>query len=215
VSGRATPALGHSFARLLARLQLRNGRHGRRLDLPRSSFWRARLCKRIVHGPRDIDRSAHGIQLEVEIREDDPTREPVSSLLGEHLADMQVHSPPESIHALDIEALCSPDVTFWSAWEERELLGCGALLELDRLHGEIKSMRTAREHLRRGVAARLLQHIIAEAERRSYSRLSLETGSMDAFAPARALYARFGFAYCDPFASYLPDPNSVFMSRTL
>ncbi len=151
----------------------------------------------------------------MEIRVDDPGREQAASLLREHLEDMGVHSPPESVHALDIEALRSPEVTFWTAWEGRELLACGALLELDRLHGEIKSMRTARGHLRKGVAAEILQHIILEAERRSYTRLSLETGSMEAFAPGRALYTRFGFTFCDPFANYVPDPNSVFMTREL
>jgi putative acetyltransferase len=151
----------------------------------------------------------------VEIREDDPGRSQAASLLREHLEDMAVHSPPESIHALDIEALCSPEVTFWTAWDGRELLGCGALLELDPQHGEIKSMRIAKDHLRRGVASRILQHIILEAQRRSYTRLSLETGSMEAFSRARALYTRFGFAFCDPFANYTPDPNSVFMTRVL
>ena len=151
----------------------------------------------------------------MEIRVDDPGREQAASLLREHLDDMVVHSPPESSHALDIEALRSPEVTFWTAWEGRELLGCGALLELDRLHGEIKSMRTARDNLRKGVASEILQHIILEAERRSYTRLSLETGSMEAFAPGRALYTRFGFTFCDPFANYVPDPNSVFMTRAL
>ncbi len=151
----------------------------------------------------------------MEIRVDDPRRNQTASLLREHLEDMAVHSPPESIHALDVEALCSPEVTFWTAWEGRELLGCGALLELDRLHGEIKSMRTARGHLRKGVASRMLQHIIAEAERRSYTRLSLETGSMEAFAPAHALYTGFGFTFCEPFGSYVLDPNSVFMTRAL
>ena len=151
----------------------------------------------------------------LEIRVDDPSTSQAASLLREHLEDMAVHSPPESIHTLNMEGLRSPEVTFWTAWEGRELLGCGALLELDRLHGEIKSMRTARDHLRKGVASRILQHIIMEAERRSYERLSLETGSMKAFAPARALYTSFGFAFCDPFANYAPDPNSVFMTRAL
>jgi putative acetyltransferase len=126
-----------------------------------------------------------------------------------------MHSPPESVHALDIDALCSPEITFWAAWEERELLGCGALLELDSRHGEIKSMRTATAHLRKGVASRILEHIIKEAERRSYTRLSLETGSMEAFAPARTLYTSFGFVFCEPFADYVPDPYSVFMTRAL
>ncbi len=151
----------------------------------------------------------------MEIRVDDPRRNQIASLMREHLEDVAMHSPPESIHALDIEALCAPEITFWTAWEERELLGCGALLELDRLHGEIKSMRTARDHLRKGVASKILQHIIMEAERRSYTRLSLETGSMEAFAPSRALYTSFGFAFCDPFANYAPDPNSVFLTLAL
>ena len=151
----------------------------------------------------------------LKIRVDDPSTSQAASLLREHLEDMAVHSPPESIHALDMEGLRSPEVTFWTAWEGCELLGCGALFELDRQHGEIKSMRTAREYLKRGVASRILQHIILEAERRSYTRLSLETGSMQAFAPARALYASFGFAFCNPFANYLSDPNSVFMTRGL
>ena len=151
----------------------------------------------------------------MEIRVDDPRSNQVASLLREHLEDMAVHSPFESVHALDAEALCSPEITFWTAWEGSELLGCGALLELDPQHGEIKSMRTARDHLRKGVASRLLQHFILEAERRLYTRLSLETGSMEAFAPARALYASFGFELCDPFANYEPDRNSVFMTRAL
>ena len=151
----------------------------------------------------------------MEIRVDDPRRKQAASLLREHLEDVAMHSPAESIHALDIEALCSPGITFWTAWKGQQLLGCGALLELDRRHGEIKSMRTARDHLRKGVASRVLQHITMEAKRRSYTRLSLETGSMEAFAPARALYASFGFAVCEPFADYVPDRKSVFMTRTL
>ncbi|MCZ6508540.1 MAG: GNAT family N-acetyltransferase [Acidobacteria bacterium] len=151
----------------------------------------------------------------MEIRVDDPRSEEIASLLREHLEDMAAHSPPESVHALDAEALCRPEITFWTAWEGSELLGCGALLELDPQHGEIKSMRTARDHLRRGVASKLLQHFIEEAKRRSYTRLSLETGAMEAFAPARALYARFGFEFCEPFATYEPDRNSMFMTRTL
>lgn len=151
----------------------------------------------------------------MEIRVDDPRADRAASLLREHLQDMALHSPPESIHALDVEALRSPQITFWTGWDGTELLGCGALRELGRMHGEIKSMRTARSHLRKGVASRMLQHIIAEAERRSYTRLSLETGSMEAFAPARALYASFGFAFCGPFGDYVLDPNSVFMTRLL
>lgn len=128
---------------------------------------------------------------------------------------MALHSPPESIHALNLEGLKKPEITFWSAWEQDELLGCGALKELDRQHGEIKSMRTASAHLRKGVARQVLAHIIEEAKRRGYTRVSLETGSMEAFEPARRLYAGFGFQYCGPFADYTEDPNSVFMTKEL
>ena len=119
------------------------------------------------------------------------------------------------MHALNIAALRKPEVTFWSVWEGEELIGCGALKALDTQHAEIKSMRTAPAHLRKGVASSLLQHIINEAKRRNYRRLSLETGSMDAFEPARRLYAKFGFSLCGPFAGYVEDPNSVFLTREL
>ncbi|GAA5066910.1 GNAT family N-acetyltransferase [Lysobacter panacisoli] len=139
----------------------------------------------------------------------------VVALLQEHLQGMALLSPPESIHALDLDGLRDPRITFWSAWEGGELVGCGALKQLDGVHGEIKSMRTASRHRRKGVAAGLLEHILAEAGRRAYRQLSLETGSMQGFAPARALYARFGFALCGPFADYRQDPNSVFMTRAV
>jgi putative acetyltransferase len=147
------------------------------------------------------------------IRVDDLRGPQIQRLLQEHLQNMTLYSPAESIHALDLDELRRPEVTFWSAWDEAELLGCGALLELDRRHGEIKSMRTARAHLRKGVARAMLDHIIGEARRRGYERLSLETGTNPAFTPARELYASFGFGYCEPFAQYRPDPYSVFMTR--
>ncbi len=108
-----------------------------------------------------------------------------------------------------------PEITFWTVWENDELLGCGALKELDPQHGEIKSMRTSARHRRQGVATALLTHILEEARRRGYKRLSLETGSNEAFAPARSLYATFGFTSCEPFADYSLDPYSVFMTRQL
>jgi len=151
----------------------------------------------------------------MDIRVDDLSGQEIAALLSEHLRSMYLHSPPESVHALDIGRLRAPDITMWSAWQDGELLGCAALKELDREHGEIKSMRTASRHLRKGVASALLRHILAEAKRRSYRRLSLETGSMAAFAPARNLYARYGFQPCGPFADYVEDPNSVFMTRTV
>ncbi|MDR7235791.1 putative acetyltransferase [Neobacillus drentensis] len=128
---------------------------------------------------------------------------------------MTLNSPPESIHALNLDQLRKPEITFWSAWKGKELLGCGALKELGDQHGEIKSMRTSSSHLRKGVARRLLEHIIEEAKQRGYHRLSLETGSMDAFIPARTLYASFGFQYCQPFSEYIEDPNSLFMTMEL
>ena len=124
-------------------------------------------------------------------------------------------SPPESVHALDLDSLRKPEITFWCVWDGSELLGCGALKELGPRHGEIKSMRTANAHRRKGVARAVLTHIIEEARRRAYLRLSLETGSMEAFAPARKLYEIFGFTYCEPFGDYILDRNSVFMELDL
>lgn len=149
------------------------------------------------------------------ICEDDVQGAEVIALLEAHLDTMALHSPPESRHALDLDGLRAPDVTFWTVWEEARLLGCGALKELSETHGEIKSMHTAQAARGRGVARRLVAHIIAEARRRAYRRLSLETGSMAAFAPAQALYDGFGFCYCEPFAGYRHDPNSVFMTLEL
>lgn len=151
----------------------------------------------------------------MEIKVDDLTGPEIARLLNEHLETMHLHSPPESVHALPIEQLRSPDVTFWSVWEDGELLGCGALKQLDPQHGEIKSMRTVSRHLRKGVARAVLNHIVEEAKRRRYRQLSLETGSMAAFEPARRLYERAGFTYCEPFADYIEDPNSVFMTMAL
>lgn len=143
----------------------------------------------------------------MEIRIDDLQGPEIRRLLTEHLHSMTLHSLPESIHALDLTGLQAPDVTFWTAWDGGELLGCGALKELDPAHGEIKSMRTAAAHLRRGVAQRLLAHIIDEARRRGYARLSLEA--------AQRLYASAGFDYCEPFGDYVEDPYSVFMTKVL
>lgn len=132
-------------------------------------------------------------------------------MLQEHVQSMRDISPLESAHALDLQELRKADITFWSIWQAKQLLGCGALKELDARHGEIKSMRTAAKHVRKGVASRILEHIIGEAKSRAYRRLSLETGSMREFSPARELYARYGFEYQAPFANYIEDPHSVFM----
>lgn len=151
----------------------------------------------------------------MEIKVDDLTGPEVAELLRQHLEDLSQHSPPESRHALNLDGLRRPEVTFWSVWEGSEIIGCGALKELDPQHGELKSMRTAAGHLRKGVATRILEHILTEAKRRGYQRVSLETGSMDAFEPAQTLYHRFGFVPCGPFADYKEDPNSVFMTKEL
>jgi putative acetyltransferase len=149
------------------------------------------------------------------IREDDLTGSAIRALLTEHLEDMALHSPPESVHALDIDSLMQPNVTFWSIWDSDSLMGCGAIKQLDIGHVEIKSMRTASAHRRKGVAAQMLEHILRFALTKDYHRLSLETGSMDAFKPARQLYLRYGFEDCEPFAEYVEDPNSVFMTKTI
>jgi putative acetyltransferase len=151
----------------------------------------------------------------VTIRKDDLSGPEIEALLRAHLDHAARHSPPESIHALDLDRLRAPEITFWSAWSEGALLGCGALKELTPDHGEIKSMHTAEAHRGKGVAARLLAHILDEARARSYRRISLETGSMEGFAAARALYARFGFTICPPFAQYREDPYSVCMTLEL
>ena len=152
----------------------------------------------------------------MQILEDSLTSDAIAALLEEHLADMHSITPEESVHAMDLDALRDdPDVSFWSLWEGETLLGCGALKTLDASSGEIKSMRTAARHRRRGVAARILEHIINTARQRDFQGLYLETGSMAEFEAARALYERFGFEYCKPFGDYQADPNSVFMHKTL
>ncbi len=139
----------------------------------------------------------------------------IIALLREHLHSMTLHSPPESIHALDVEALRKPEITFWSAWRNAELVGCGAIKALTPRHGEIKSMRTVSSHLRTGVATGLMHHLIDEARRRSYERSASRRARWRPFAPARSLYARFGFRLCAPFAHYVEDPYSAFMTRDL
>lgn len=151
----------------------------------------------------------------MEIRVDDLSGAQVQALIAVHLQGMSADSPPESVHALNLEGLRSPAITFWSLWEDGELLGIGALKELDSEHGEIKSMRTSAAHLRKGAARRILEHILAVAKERGYQRLSLETGTPESFWPARKLYENLGFEYTGPFADYTEDPYSVFMTKEL
>ena len=151
----------------------------------------------------------------MEIRIDDLRGADIRALLEDHLAEMHRNSPPESVHALDLDALRRPGITFWSAWDATGLLGCGALLELDRKHGEVKSMRTPQARRRTGAGRALLTHIIGVARERGYERLSLETGSVAAFEPAHRLYESAGFTRTGPFGAYVEDPNSVFMTLDL
>lgn len=149
------------------------------------------------------------------IEVDDLSRAEVHALLEEHLQDMYAISPPESVHALNLDKLRTPDITFWTVWEGSTLLGCGALKELNPTHGEIKSMRTPAIFRRRGAGRAVLAHIIQVARSRGYSRLSLETGASAPFLPAHRLYESFGFTQCRPFADYTEDPNSIFMTKRL
>ena len=151
----------------------------------------------------------------MDIRRDDLSGPEIRALLEEYLRSMYEISPPESVHALDLNGLQQPDVTFWTIWSGAELLGCGACKRIDARRGEIKSMRTAALHRGKGVAQTLLAHIVHEARRAGYTTLSLETGVQPEFAPARRLYERFGFRYTGPFANYALDPLSAFMSKDL
>lgn len=150
------------------------------------------------------------------LRVDDLTDPAVVALVRYHRRSALALTPSAgSAHALDVEGLRSDDITLWTAWDGDDLLGCAALKELDAGHGEVKSMRTAPGFLRRGVAAALLERLLDEAADRGYARVSLETGAGEGFAAARALYRRFGFVDCPPFADYPDDPNSTWMTRAL
>jgi putative acetyltransferase len=149
------------------------------------------------------------------IETDDLTRPQIQALLNEHLENMRAITPPESVHALDLDRLRTPDITFWSVWDGPQLVGCGALKELDPRHGEVKSMRTPQALRRRGAGRAVLTHIIAIARSRGYQRLSLETGATEPFRPAHALYSSTGFTVCGPFGEYREDPHSVFMTLVL
>lgn len=149
------------------------------------------------------------------IESDDLTRPAIHALLEEHLQSMHALSPRESVHALDLERLRHPSISFWTIWDDGVLMGCGALRELDATHGEIKSMRTPQALRSRGAGRAMLNHIIAVARARGYARLSLETGTAPAFVPAQRLYESLGFVRCGPFGDYIEDPNSVFMTRLL
>jgi putative acetyltransferase len=150
-----------------------------------------------------------------EITRDDPRAEDVRKLLERHLAFAHANTPPQDVHALDVDSLLDPAVTFFSFRRDGELLGVGALKQLDRHHAELKSMHTAQAARGLGIGKAMLGHLIGVARERGCRRLSLETGSMDAFAPARSLYAGAGFRPCGPFGDYSPSGSSTFMTLSL
>lgn len=149
------------------------------------------------------------------VEADDPTSADVQALLERHLSFARDESPPEDVHALDVTGLLVEDVSFFSIRLDGELLGVGALKHLDTDHAELKSMHTSQAARRKGVARAMLEHLVGTARSRGYQRVSIETGSMDAFAPARALYSAAGFQVCEPFGDYIHSPYSVFMTLTL
>ena len=151
----------------------------------------------------------------VQIRTDDLSGAPTRSLIAVHLAGMHATSPPESVHALDVDALARPDVQFWSAWIGDEVAGIAALTRLDTERGELKSMRVDDRFRGSGVGRMLLRHLIAEARAAGLTSVWLETGSAPEFLPALRLYESEGFVRCPPFAPYVADPFSIFMTRTL
>ncbi|MGL4257936.1 GNAT family N-acetyltransferase [Microbacterium sp.] len=155
------------------------------------------------------------MQTTIDIRPDDLTGDATRRLVAHHLAGMHDTSPPESVHALDVEALADPTIAFYSAWIDGELAGIGALKTIDEARGELKSMRVDARFLGTGVGRALLRHLIADARRRGMTSLWLETGSTEEFLPAQRLYASEGFVECGPFDGYAADPFSVFMTRTL
>lgn len=146
---------------------------------------------------------------------DDLSGPEIASFLDEHVQEMRSITPPESKHALDLDGLRKPEITFWSVLDGDTLVGCGALKRLNVDHAEVKSMRTASTRKRSGIASLVLAHIISEATRMGFTRLSLETGSAEFFLPARKLYEKFGFVPCPPFADYRLDPSSVFLTKAL
>lgn len=148
-------------------------------------------------------------------RIDDLESAEVQSLVAEHLRGMHDASPPETVYALSTSGLKQPDVTFWSVWDGRDLLGCGALKELDANSGEVKSMRTRASFLRRGVGQFMLDVIVHAASARGYDQLLLETGTGEAFEAAHALYRKNGFEWCGPFGDYVVTDFNVFMVRKL
>jgi putative acetyltransferase len=174
-------------------------------------------CRWLSHmrQPTTAQQGVNSAVPEGEISIDDPRASDVRGLLERHLAFANLHSPPEDVHALDVDGLLEPDVTFFSFRVDGVLLGVGALKQLDAHHAELKSMHTAEAARGQGIGGAMLAHLIGVARERGVTRVSLETGSMAAFAPARSIYAKAGFKECGPFGSYIPSVNSTFMTMSL
>lgn len=151
--------------------------------------------------------------MSISIEQDNLSRPQVAVLLQAHLDFAGEHTPAGSGHALDVEALKRPELTFWTAWRDDELLGCIALADLGQGHGEIKSMHTAKAHRGQGIARKLVQYVIDMARQRNMTRISLETGRSEGFKPSRLLYESMGFEPCEPFGAYAADPFSYCMTR--
>jgi putative acetyltransferase len=155
------------------------------------------------------------VEEKIRISVDDLSGTEIAEFIEEHIQEIKAISPPESKHALNLEGLRKPEITFWTVWDGSNLIGCGAIKKLDSNHAEIKSMRIGIAQRQQGIASMLLQHILNEAKLKGYRRISLETGSMSFFEPARSLYRKYGFKNCAPFSTYKEDPNSVFMTKEL
>ena len=194
-----------------------------RFELARTDLDRFDLTKRRIKGAWrtgskilfKIDRKTKEVLSLMKLIKEDLQGPEIAALLNEHLREMEKHSPPESIHALDLNKLRQPNIHFWSLWDEERIVGCGALKLLDARHAEIKSMRVTYEYRGKGIAKTILSHLIEAAASKGVEKLSLETGSMAAFEPARNLYLSFGFEFCEPFDSYIEDENSVFMTKQI
>ncbi len=151
----------------------------------------------------------------MEIKTDDLGGAEIKALLQRHMDEMVATTPPGSCHYLDLNGLRAPEVTLWSLWEKGNLLGCGALQQLDTRHGEIKSMHVHSDHRGKGIAEIMLKHILQIAHQHSYTRLSLETGTTPAFVPARRLYEKYGFEECQAFGDYKSGSNNIYMTILL
>jgi putative acetyltransferase len=139
----------------------------------------------------------------------------VNDLLKKHFIELRSVSPAGSTHVLDIDGLKDPSIKFWSLWEDNKLIGCGALKFLEKEHGEFKSIRVADEFRKKGIGERIINHLIEEAKKLEISKLSIETGAGEFFAPARKLFNKFGFKKSEPFAHYKVDPNSCYFTLDL